>query len=195
MSWIDLLIVGVIAWFTFRAFANGLIREVVTLGALILGVVLAGLFYAELAADIEFLIDDGTVRKLVSFMAILGGVVVLGQVLAAVLRRVASMLMLGPFDRLGGAAFGFAKGFILVQVLLIAVAIFPASTSVAFAVDDAALTPFFLDSMPLVELTLPSEFHDALGTLGRWRENLPQELPSALTDAVSGDAQAEPESP
>lgn len=195
MSWIDLLIVGVIAWFTFRAFANGLIREVVTLGALILGVVLAGLFYAELAADTEFLIEDGTVRKLVSFMAILGGVVVLGQVLAAVLRRVASVLMLGPFDRLGGAAFGFAKGFILVQVLLIAVAIFPASTSVAFAVDDATLTPFFLDSMPLVELTLPSEFHDALGTLGRWRENLPQELPSALTDAVSGDAQAEPESP
>lgn len=195
MSWIDLLIVGVIAWFTFRAFANGLIREVVTLGALILGVVLAGLFYAELAADIEFLIDDGTVRKLVSFIAILGGVVVLGQVLAAVLRRVASMLMLGPFDRLGGAAFGFAKGFILVQVLLIAVAIFPASTSVAFAVDDAALTPFFLDSLPLAELTLPAEFHGALDTLGRWRDTLPQDLPSVLTDTVSGDAQAASETP
>ncbi len=195
MSWIDLLIVGVIAWFTFRAFANGLIREVVTLGALIVGVVLAGLFYAELAADIEFLIDDGTVRKLVSFMAILGGVVVLGQVLAAVLRRVASMLMLGPFDRLGGAAFGFAKGFILVQVLLIAVAIFPASTSVALAVDDAALSPFFLDSVPLVELTLPAEFDDALGTLGDWRDNLPQDLPSVLTDTVSGDTQAAPETP
>ncbi len=194
MSWIDLLIVGVIAWFTFRAFANGLIREVVTLGALILGVVLAGLFYAELAADIEFLIDDGTARKLVSFIAILGGVVVLGQVLAAVLRRVASMLMLGPFDRLGGAAFGFAKGFLLVQVLLIAVAIFPASTAVAFAVDDAALTPFFLDSLPLVELTLPAEFDDALSTLGRWRESLPQDLPT-LTDTVSGDVEAAPETP
>ncbi len=195
MSWIDLLIVGVIAWFTFRAFANGLIREVVTLGALILGVVLAGLFYAELAADIEFLIDDGTVRKLVSFMAILGGVVVLGQVLAAVLKRVASMLMLGPFDRLGGAAFGFAKGFLLVQVLLIVVAIFPASTSVALAIDDAALSPFFLDSLPLVELTLPDEFDDALDTLGRWRENLPQDLPSVLTDTVSGDAEAASETP
>ncbi len=190
MSWIDLLIVGLVAWFTFRAFANGLIREVVTLAALILGVVLAGRFYPELSADIEFLIDDGTVRSLVSFIAILGGVVVLGQVLAAVLRRAASMLMLGPFDRLGGAAFGFAKGFMLVQVLLIAVAIFPASTRVALAVDDAALAPFFLDSVPVVKLTLPSEFHDALGTLGRWRETLPRDLPAALIDTVRDEMRA-----
>jgi membrane protein required for colicin V production len=173
VHWIDLLIVGVIAWMTFTAFANGLIREVVKLLALVLGVVLAGMFYDDLSQNLSFLLDDGITRHLISFGALLGGTLLLGQIVAGMLRSTARLLMLGPFDYLGGAAFGLAKGVILVEVALIAVSIFPASSRVAVAVDESALAPVFLERVPIMELALPDEFDDALDRLREWQMSLP----------------------
>jgi membrane protein required for colicin V production len=173
VHWIDLLIVGVIAWLTFSAFTNGLIREVVKLVALVLGAVLAGMFYDDLSQNLAFLLDDGTTRNLISFGALLGGALILGQIVASMLRGTARMLMLGPFDHLGGAAFGLIKGVILVEVALIAVSVFPASSQVALAVDDSALAPIFLERVPVVELALPGEFDNALDRLRDWQGSLP----------------------
>ncbi|MDA0256743.1 MAG: CvpA family protein [Chloroflexi bacterium] len=162
LHWIDLVIVAVVGWLTWRAFTVGLIREVVTLAAVLAGALLAGQLYAELAADIEFLIDDQRTRELVSFVAIFGGVVVIGQIGALLLRRVASLLLLGPFDRMGGAAFGFVKGVVVVEVLLIALTAFPAATQLTEAVEESVLAPLFLDGVPIVERLLPAEVTDAL---------------------------------
>ena len=173
MHWIDLLIVGVIAWMTFTAFSNGLIREVVKLVALVLGAVLAGMFYDDLSQNLSFLLDDGTTRNLISFGALLGGTLILGQIAAGMLRGTARMLMLGPFDHLGGAAFGLVKGVILVELALIAVSVFPAASQVALAVDDSALAPLFLERVPVMELALPGEFDNALDRLREWQAALP----------------------
>lgn len=165
MQPLDLIIIGVVAWFTFAAFSAGLIRESVRVVALVLGIVLAGQYYGELSSDITFLTDDDTLRNLVSFVAIFAGILVLGQVASTVLRSIASMLMLGPFDHLGGALFGFAKGVLLVEVLLIAVTTFPVWSALEGAVERSALAPFFLDSVPLALRLLPGEFSEALDSL------------------------------
>ena len=109
MHWLDLIIVAVISWLTYRAFTIGLIREVVTTVAVILGAVLAGQFYGELSADIAFAIEDETWRDFVAFGSIFIGAIVIGQVGASLLRRAASVLLLGWVDRIGGAAFGFVR--------------------------------------------------------------------------------------
>lgn len=173
MHWLDLIIVGVIAWMTFTAFSRGLIREVVTLFALILGAVIAGAFYDELSANLEFMVDDETTRNLISFGALLAGILILGQLVAGVLRKTARLFMLGPFDQLGGAAFGFVKGIIIVEVALIAISVFPASVTVANAVDDSTLATAFLDRAPVAELALPPEFDNALDTLREWQQSVP----------------------
>ncbi len=165
MYWLDLIIVATIAWFTFAAFSSGLIREIVTVVAVVAGGVLAGRFYADLADNIEFLISDDTTRSLVAFVAIFAGIVVLGQVAGIMLRRLASILMLGPFDHLGGALFGFAKGLLLVEILLIVVSAYPVSSRFDEAIDRSALAPVFLDGVPVMLRLLPDEFSEALGAL------------------------------
>jgi membrane protein required for colicin V production len=170
LHWIDLLIVGVIAFLTFRAFSNGLIREVVTLGALVAGVFVAGTYYERLSADIAFLISDERTRTLIAFLALFGGMLVLGQLLGLLLRKTAAVLMLGPVDHLGGAVFGFVEAVLLVQVLLFAVAVYPPANGVAAAVDESRLAPLFLDTVPGAGLALPSEFKDALHQLERFRQ-------------------------
>jgi len=187
MHWLDLLIVAVIAWVTFTAFSRGLIREVVTLGALVVGAIVAGAFYDDLSTNLEFLIDDTTTRNLASFGALLGGILILGQLLAGVLRKTARLLMLGPFDHLGGAAFGFVKGVVLVEVALIAASIFPASETVATAIDESTLAPVFLERAPVAELALPPEFDNALDRLREWQGT----LPASVSGLVEGSATAD----
>lgn len=183
MHWIDLLIVGVVAWLTFRAFANGLIWEVSSLFSVILGVLLAGLLYDDLAESIEFLIDSNTWRNIASFVAIFAGIVILGQLAAHAARRVAALLLLGPFDHLGGAAFGFLKGLLVVQVALFLVAIYPPSDEIAAAVDDSAIAPLFLDDAPVAEVALPGEFDNALTQLQEWRRRINFEGAESPDDA------------
>lgn len=187
MHWLDLLIVAIIAWMTFSAFSRGLIREVVTLIALVVGAIVAGAFYDELSTNLEFLIDNETTRNLVSFGALLGGVLILGQLLAGGLRRTAGLFMLGPFDHMGGAAFGFVKGIILVEVALISVSVFPASETVATAIDESALAPVFLERAPVAELALPSEFDNALDRLREWQAGLPASVSGLIESAASDE--------
>ncbi|GMU41855.1 MAG: hypothetical protein AMXMBFR23_27210 [Chloroflexota bacterium] len=172
MNWVDLLIAGVIAWTVFRGYSAGLIRQVVMLLAVIAGIVLGGMLYDDLAANLDFLIEDATTRQFVSFGAIVTGAMVAGMVLAAVLKQTASLLLLGPVDSLGGAFLGLIRGLLYVQFGLIAFAVFPASETVAKAVDESTLAPLFLERVPLAELGLPSEFSDPLGQLSEWREAL-----------------------
>ncbi len=180
MHWLDLVIVGVIAWLTFSAFSRGLIREVVTLVAMILGAVIAGAFYDDLSTNLEFLVDDETTRNLISFGALLAGILILGQLIAGTLSKTARLFMLGPFDQIGGAAFGFVKGIIIVEVALIALSVFPASETMANAVDDSALATTFLERAPVAELALPPEFDNALDRLREWRQSVPASVGGLL---------------
>jgi membrane protein required for colicin V production len=182
MHWLDLVIIGVIAWITFSAFRRGLIRELVTLVAMLAGAVLAGAFYDDLSNNLEFLTDDEKIRNLASFAALLIGALIIGQLVAGTLRKTAHLLMLGPFDHIGGAAFGFVKGVVLVEIALIAVAVFPASTTVAEAVDDSTLAPLFLERAPIAEFTLPEEFENALDTLHEWQQTLPASVSGLIAD-------------
>ena len=172
MHWLDLVIVAIVAWLTFSAFSAGLIREFVTTIAVIGGAALAGRFYAELARDIEFLVGDESTRNFIAFAAIFSGAVVLGQIAGAMLRQVAAMLLLGPFDHLGGALFGFAKGILLVEIILIVASAYPISAEVDAALDESALAPVFLERAPMVLRLLPHEFGDAL--------DAPDEVPDPL---------------
>ena len=162
LYWLDLAIISIVVFMTWRALTVGLIRELVTLAAALAGVLLAGQLYGELAGDIEFLNDDQRMRELVAFVTIFVGVMILGQFCTLLLRRMASLLLLGPFDRLGGAVFGFAKGVVIVEVLLIAITAFPAATQLTDAVEESMLASLFFDVMPVVERLLPPEVTDAL---------------------------------
>ena len=170
MNWVDLVIVAIVAWSAFRAFRTGLIRELTALIAVVVGIFLAGALSDDLSDNLDFLITDERTRDLVAFVAIFAGTLVAGQVLSAVLSDVAGMLLLGPLDHIAGAIFGLVQGVLVVQVLLIAVAVFPTAVSVSRAVDDSRVADFFLESLPSVDRLLPERFRDAAGQLDEWRD-------------------------
>lgn len=176
MDWFDIAIIGVLTWNTVSAFRRGLIREAVSIIALIAGIVLAGRFYDELSANLEFLIDDQTTRNLVAFVSIFIGINLVGAVASMFLRNAAALLMLGPMDHLGGAFFGLLRGILLIEVILVAVTAFPAASALTAGAENSTLAPYFLRAAPLVNRLLPASFHEAMETL-KTIATLPTTLP------------------
>lgn len=165
MNWFDLLAGGILAWNAFSALKQGLIREVIGFIALIVGAIAAGRFYDDLSENLAFAIDNETMRDAVSAIAIFSGIAIIGAVASGFLKTVAAVLMLGPLDHLGGAVFGLLKGFLLVELLIILAAAFPAFDFLTGGVNGSTLAPYFLKAAPVVEGLLPEEFHQAIETL------------------------------
>ena len=161
MNWLDIVIVLVIAFFAISAFRAGLIREVVTLVSVAVGVVVAGLFYDDLARDVLVFINDHDARQVVAFLILLGAVYLAGQLIAGMLKRAASLLLLGMADHAGGALFGLIKGLIVVEVLLILLVTYP-QLGLQSDIDGSAIASVFLDAAPLLLLVLPGEFEQAV---------------------------------
>jgi membrane protein required for colicin V production len=161
LNWIDLVILLMFAWFTYAAFHAGLIREVVTILGAILAVVLAGLFYTDLATDIQVAVDDENTARVIAFGVIFGATVLASQLLALVLKQAASLLMLGIFDSLAGAVMGLIKAFIFVQIGLFVAITFP-NLGLERHVAGSALAPFFINVLPLLQALLPGEFRNAI---------------------------------
>src|SRR4030065_1558970 len=118
MNWLDVLVVATIAWFTFSAFWAGVIREIVTIIGVALGIVLAGLFYQDLADDVKLVVDVDNAPPIIAFLLIFGACALAGQLAAMVLKQTAALLMLGTFDHMLGAGFGLVKGVVDVECLM-----------------------------------------------------------------------------
>ncbi len=161
MDWVSLTLLVFIGFLTWMAWRNGVIRELVSLASVILAIPIAGVLYPRMYPKVHRIVTDGDLAALVSFLAILIGVVVGGQVLAHVLRRTASMLNLGMADHLAGAAFGFVKGVILCQVILIALVTFP-SPDLQGQIDDSTVARGLLDTSPVALAFLPDHFDSQL---------------------------------
>ena len=164
MNWLDIVVIVIVAWFTFFAFSAGVIREVVTIIGVALGVVLAGLFYEDLADDVKLAIDTDNAPEIIAFLLIFGACALAGQLAAMVLKQTASLLMLGTFDQLLGAVFGFVKGMIVVEILLIVFVTYPA-LGLRETIDESLFGPMFLDGIPILLKILPAEFDNAVEAL------------------------------
>jgi membrane protein required for colicin V production len=160
MNWLTLLLVAFVGFATYRAWRNGFIRELVSLSAVILAIPIAGLFYDDLFPKVQPIIDNEQLARLVSFMAILAGVIVAGQVAAHLLKQGVAMLNLGAADQLAGAAFGFLKAAIICQVILIALIRFP-NPDLRETIDASPVARRMVDTAPLVLSILPKGFDEA----------------------------------
>ena len=159
MNWLDIVVILLLVVLTTAAFRAGLIREVITLIAVILGIAVAGLLYERLAVDVFVFIDNENASEAVSFLMLFGAVYLMGQIGAYVLKTGAALVMLGPVDHIGGAVFGFVKGLLVVQVLLIVFAAYP-TLGLDQAIDNSEIARWFVDDFSFLLKVLPQDFED-----------------------------------
>ena len=164
MNWLDAVILIILVGFTVAAFRAGLIREVVTLVAVVLGVLIAGHYYDDLADDVLLFIKNAKAARVIAFLSLFGSIALLGQLAAFLMKQAVSMLLLGWVDHLAGGAFGLLKGLVLVELFLMLFATYP-YLGLDKAIDGSAVAPLFLDHGAALLKILPGEFNRAVEAL------------------------------
>ena len=153
MNWLDIVIIVVIAIATILGLKIGIIKAVLSLAGLIVGVILAGRYYAPFSEQLTF-ISQPTIAKVVAFAIIFVGIIVIAGVAASLLKWAASLMMLGWVNKLGGAVLGLALGAIFCGAVLAIWVKFLGAGAIA----ESAIAPILLDQIPVILALLPDEF-------------------------------------
>jgi len=118
LNWVDWAIIIVLTLSTLLSLWRGFVREAMSLAAWIFASVAAGLCADLVAGQLTAVIDNATGRFLVAYVLVFVAVLVLGTVLNAVMARLIQLAGLSTLDRLLGTLFGFARGLIIVLVVV-----------------------------------------------------------------------------
>jgi membrane protein required for colicin V production len=154
MGWLDIVIIVLVAIPTLIGLKVGMIKAVLSVAGVVIGVILAGRYYAVFAEHLTF-ISQPSLAKIAAFAIILIGVMVIAAVLASLVKWVVSVVMLGWVNHLGGAVFGFVLGIIFCSALL---TIWVKFVGISEPLYESALAAFLLDTFPMVLALLPGEF-------------------------------------
>jgi len=158
MNWVDFVIVIIIALTTFSSLRAGIIREVMTLIALVVGVYVALGYYQRLASQISPWIGSPTLSNGIAFLLILIAVWIAAAVLASLVRTMLNWLGLGWTDNALGMLAGFLGGLAIAVGFLLLLARLPFS-SLNQAVEQSSLGPYIFLVLPYLQQLLPGDLH------------------------------------
>jgi len=154
MNWLDIVIMIGIGVVTFFGVRKGIIKIALTLAGLVVGIFLAGRYYVLFSQHLTFIHQPGW-AKVAAFAIIFIGVMAIAIVLARLLGRAASAMMLGWANRLGGGILGFVVGALFCGALL---AMWVKFLGMTGAIAGSTIAPILLNQFPRVLVLLPKEF-------------------------------------
>jgi len=162
MNWLDIAILIIIGLFTLLGFIRGLIREVISVAALIGGII-AGVMFYDLAGDMFMgygLLKNKPMASIAGFIATSLVVYILFQILGWMLTRIIGTLSLSWLNRACGGMVGAIKGIVIAFSLISAVGFFFSSKEPPFR--DSTMVPYIEESFTIVKETVPEDFGDEI---------------------------------
>jgi membrane protein required for colicin V production len=154
MNWLDIVITIILVINLFIGLKAGLIKMVISFAGLILGIFLAGHYYQVTADKLTFISSDKA-AEIAAYVVILFVVMIVAAIIAWLLSKMASAIMLGWLNRLGGAILGLIMAGIFVGAIL---AIWVKYGGGSNIIINSFLAGFLLDKFPFVLALLPGEF-------------------------------------
>lgn len=120
MNWLDILLLLILSVSTWMSLRKGFSREVISLAASFFALLLGMWFYGTAGAMVQPWVESPRVAKLLGFILVVAGVMMLGSLLAWIVNRFLRTVGLSFFDRLLGAGFGLLRGGVISVALLTA---------------------------------------------------------------------------
>ena len=154
MNPLDWLLAALLVYSIVRAAMRGFFMEAFALAGVVLGFPIACWGYRSAATHLAGLITSPQIAQFVAFLLIVIAIMVVASLIGRLLRRTASAIGLGFFDRLIGAGFGLLRGVILGLALLLAATAF---LPTAPWIKTSSLAPYFLQADHAVSFIMPSD--------------------------------------
>ncbi len=119
MSSIDYLIIGILVVSTGVSFLRGFVREVLSLAAWVVAMWIAVSFTPQVSVLIESQISNESIRLVVAFLSLFIATLVVGSLTNTLISQVIKKTGLSGTDRMVGLFFGFARGGVIVTVIVL----------------------------------------------------------------------------
>jgi membrane protein required for colicin V production len=160
VNWLDLVIGTILLFSTVQSFRRGFSREVIGLAASVFALVLGMWFYGLAGSLVAPYVDSPRVANFIGFLLVVAGVMLVGALLSWIVNRFLRTVGLSFFDRLLGAAFGFARGLLVVIALLTAFMAFGShvgTDATPSAVVNSKLAPWVLEASRVTVAIAPMD--------------------------------------
>ncbi len=119
MNYLDIVILIPVLWLAFKGLKKGLVKEIASLLALILGIWIASTFSHYLAGVLQDKTEiDENYIPLIAFGIVFILVVILVHLISNGLDKLVNAIALKSINKLGGAVFGAAKAVLIVAAIL-----------------------------------------------------------------------------
>jgi|TARA_R100001509_G_scaffold139808_2_gene94389 membrane protein required for colicin V production len=117
-TWLDWGFVVIVALSTLFSLLRGFTREALSLLGWVAAFVLANLFASSVASHLSEAISNLSARYIAAWLLVFAATLVAATLLAVLVGQVVRATGLGALDRLFGMVFGFARGVVIVLVLV-----------------------------------------------------------------------------
>lgn len=124
MNLLDLAILSILCFCLIRGVFTGLIREVFSVTGVLIGFLAASTHYMQVAKSLSDWMPDASKIKLLSFLSIFFGFIVVVTILGGIIKSLLKIDLLSSVDRTFGGGVGIIKGVLIVSVLLLALTAF-----------------------------------------------------------------------
>lgn len=112
MTALDIIVLLLVGWLSFRGLSNGFVSEALSLIAWVLAIAAVKLFHAPIAELLTIPVGTEAGASVLAFALVFGVTFMIGRAVAGRLGKVSKASALGSFDRILGAGFGALKGLI-----------------------------------------------------------------------------------
>lgn len=154
---LDWIALAVVFLSVMTALIKGFFAELISIGSVLAGLVLAVLFHAEAAAVFQSFGLTAMISEFAGFLGIFLGTVIAGSIINRIIKKLLSALHLRLIDRLLGGVFGLIRGWLVNIALFLAMATFQIGGNL---LEQSQLAEFFLTSAGLVAQVTPPEFRE-----------------------------------
>lgn len=118
MTSFDYIVIAIIALSVVVSMMRGAVKELLAIMGWIVAFYVAKAYSSMLAAFLPGAIPTEALKTLIAFLILLVAVLLISGLLAMAISSIVSKVGLGSLNRLLGVIFGFAKGLLIVSVLV-----------------------------------------------------------------------------
>ena len=160
MNILDIVIVAAVIFFLIRGIFRGIVREIGSLAGVVLGIWLASVYHPQAALFLKSFVPPGKYLPLVAFALIFLFVLVLGNLLGWLFKKLFQKVFLGWIDRMLGACLALLKGILLSYLFIVMVTFLaPQDSSL---VTQSRLAPVVVSAYRTMVGLIPEGSHEKL---------------------------------
>jgi len=161
MSWLDLLILGIIVLSALISLIRGFVKESISLISWIVAGVLAFRYFEPMSELLEPYLSAPTIRSVTAFAILFVSSLIVGAIINFIMSQLVTKTGLSGTDKALGVVFGGARGVLIVSMTVLLASLTPMPEAQWW--QDSATVGFFQQLAEWIKGIIPADTVDKFG--------------------------------